>query len=91
MQRLPPIEDWWATLTEEQKEVIARDPRAPLKPDVIEHARGEPEDLDHAVIEGGYDVIRLSPSERTYVNSHSPHHGRNKRMANSPNATSDRH
>jgi|GEM_PF-5545796 len=71
MHKLPPIEEWWPELSPDLKEAILKDVRAPLSSTVIDTVRG-PSDLEHITISGGYDVIRLTPSEQTFARAHPP-------------------
>ena len=59
---LPPVEEWWPTLSIELKHKVLEDVDAPLAPEVITAVRGDAE-----APEGGYDVIRLSAEERRFI------------------------
>ncbi|HWR84868.1 MAG TPA: hypothetical protein VN200_02615 [Rhodoglobus sp.] len=60
---LPPVEEWWPTLSIELKHKVLDDLDAPLDRDVIDAIRPQETDVNA----DGYDVIRLSAEERQYI------------------------
>jgi hypothetical protein len=59
---LPPVEEWWPTLSIELKHKVLHDLDGPLDPEVIAELRGDAELPDD-----GYDIIRLSAEERAFI------------------------